>query len=189
MHMVQPLSEPAASTSPPPPVQPPPIRWWFWTLVFLLVITCAAIVTMIVWHQSRLALTRDRLDAARLRWLENRPERYQLEIQVAGATTGHYELIVDGKEVVAFKMNGQPADLAKGRFWTVDNFLEEILLREWEAMRQPQPTCFAQVEFDEHYGYPRNYIRTAQSRSTKTLIEMKPLPKNTLQPPTSAPRP
>ncbi len=159
-----------------PAFKPQPTRWWFWTLVLLFSMTCTTIVLLVYWQQTRTQLTRERLDAARLRWREHRPAQYRLNIQVSGATSGQYILTVHGQEVTSFSMNGLTELPSKGRAWTVDSFLEEILPRELEGMLQPRPTCFAQVEFDETNGLPRHYLHSANGRSTKIQMQLTALP-------------
>lgn len=172
------MAEPLRTIPPPPPppepVAPPLVRPWFYWLVGVLVLACVALVVVLNILGERQRLTRDKLDAARLRWREANIRDYDIDVRVSGSAPGHYQVRVRDGVVVQAWMNGRPfEELRLARPWTVTGMLEDVLPRELETLdKMGSQRCYSSVEFDPKLGYPRKYLHTVNQRTTSWEVRL-----------------
>jgi hypothetical protein len=187
------MPEPLPTIPPPPPPPPdaavrPLARLWFYWLVGLLVLACVALVVALNILSEQQRLTREKLDAARLRWREARITDYDIDVRVSGSAPGHYQVRVRGGQIIQGTMNGRPFEELRLAFpWTVTGMLEEVLVRELENLERPGgQRCFSMVEFDAKLGYPRKYLHTIDQRTTSWEVRLMIVPPESKATPTAA---
>jgi len=143
-------------------------RLWPWGVGGILVGIIASIA-FLNWWNSRLALTAQRLTAAKQRWQQHGPQDYDLEVRVTGATQACYQLQVRGGKVVSATRDGQPFEnFALAYPWTVPGIFEIVL--EQDLQRQSdrnQPPVYCQLEFDPELGYPKRYLRSSDKHTVQ----------------------
>lgn len=186
--MPEPLPTMPPTTPLPDTAVRPHARLWFYWLVGLLVLACVGLVVTLNIFSERQRLTREKLDAARLRWRDAHITDYDIDVRVSGSAPGHYQVRVRGGQVVQGLMNGRPfEELRLAIPWTVKGMLEEVLLRELENLERPGgQRCFSMVEFDAKLGYPRKYLHTIDQHTTSWEVRLLIVPpESNASPPTT----
>jgi len=133
-------------------------------------LACAVslIVLVAIWRDPTPELTPEALEAARDRWERHGPTSYDLELAIAGNRPGTVRLEVRDGVATSFTRDGHtPAQRRTWDYWTVDGQFD-TLERELENAGDPQQTyrtdagarVMLKAQFDEHYGYPRKFVRS-----------------------------
>jgi hypothetical protein len=108
--------------------------------------------------------------AAVARWRANRPENYEMRIEVSGRQGGSMQVVVSNFQPLSVKRNGQLVPARTWTYWTVDG-LFEVIRTDLEGLDQPERAfgeedvsqLVQQAEFDEALGYPRRYRRAVMT--------------------------
>lgn len=163
-------SDPSPNLAPRP--ARPLLRVWFWWLVGGLVVGCIGFVVLLNLLNRQKLLTRDRLDAARLRWKRADIRDYDLSVTVRNNETMRYELQVRKGNLAHATLNDRPLEPRKAQFWTIDGLLDDIFERELAAESRPgMPPCYSLVDFDPETGQPVRFLRHGDGQTT--VVELR----------------
>jgi len=112
-------------------------------------------------------LTQADYDAAVERWERNKPNSYELDLELSGNRAGQIHVEVRDGEVVRMIRDGvEPKQKRTWDYWSVPGQLDTIG-QELEMAKTPAASFAAPgasqvmmwAEFDAKYGYPRRYRR------------------------------
>ncbi len=141
----------------------------------------AAAVTLVLWNRSDGdAFGGNELDAAKMRWNDNRPDDYDLVVVTKGARPARHEIKVRGRRVVSRTTDGREVAVRLLGTWTVSGMFETIgleLNNQAQAQRVYGVTgpddVTLNADFDKKYGYPRVFLRHVhgQKRSIEWKVE------------------
>ncbi len=128
----------------------------------------AVLTVVVLWSREKLPiLTQADYDAAGARWDRNKPDDYDLDLELHGNRADQIHVQVRGGEVVQMTRDGvEPRQKRTWDYWSVPGQLDTIG-QELEMSKTPAASFgapgAAQVmmwaEFDAKYGYPRHYRR------------------------------
>jgi len=138
-------------------------------LASIALLACAAVGVWLV-RGTLPAVTEAQLTAAEEKWEQNKPDNYDLEVELGGSSPGVFLLEVrQGRVQTAPTRDGVPVRSRPAwETWTVPGQFETIR-RELELAADPEGEMNATAgerlvlrgEFDAKYGYPRHYHRIA----------------------------
>jgi Family of unknown function (DUF6174) len=144
--------------------------WWRPILIGLAGIgltVVAAVVALELFVADRLPqLTKERLEAAIVLWKRAGPHSYDLDLKKGGVRPGPIHVEVRQGRVTKVTIDGREPSPWTWDTWTVAGQFETIE-RELELAEDPVhqmateagTTIRLRCEFDEDYGYPREYRR------------------------------
>jgi len=124
-------------------------------------------------------LSQDDLDAARTLWRQAGVTDYDVDIEVSGAASGRYAVVVRGGQLKSITRDGEPASPAAGDQWTVEGLFRTID-REFQMVkdgaRELNMAEGAQLiilgRFDATRGYPIDYVRQVTGSSQSVRIRV-----------------
>jgi hypothetical protein len=113
-------------------------------------------------------LTDASLEAAMLRWDDQGPASYDMDIELRGAQPGTVHVEVRDRNVTAEKRDGREPRRSTWDTWSVPG-LFDTLARDMEIAANPQQEIQAapgtrwrlRCAFDPRFGYPARYHRVA----------------------------
>lgn len=150
------------------------IRHLFWAFLGL----ALGLIAGYLWtREPSESLTRARLEEAQVRWQENVPASYLLELESKGAVNAHYRIVVRDGEVVEMTTSGREAARSAWEYWSVNGlfrFLETELQNAAEPGKVYGPAAAEVVlraRFDSKWGYPAYFLRHVLG--TRQSIEWK----------------
>ncbi len=119
------------------------------------------------------------LDAARSLWRQSGVTDYDMDVEVSGAATGRYAVVVRGGRLERIMRNGEPASPAAGDQWTVEGLFQTID-REFQMVKDSARALNmaegAQLvilgRFDATLGYPVDYVRQVTGSTQSVRIRV-----------------
>ena len=126
-------------------------------------------------------VTRELLANARDQWAAANLSDYDMEIDVSGAQTGRYHVVVRGGKLSQITRDGRPADPAEGEYWTVEGLFRTIE-EELDLIDHPASGAFSdqrqawlRIGCHPTLGYPLRYIRQVPGTSLGVQIRVRSL--------------
>lgn len=112
-------------------------------------------------------LTRDRFEAAKLKWEQAAPKNYNIEIKVTGLQAATYNVQVRRGDVVSASRNGTPLPRrhgfatwsVPGMFSTIGHDVEQVQAIQDGSAKPGASRLELRGEFDCKFGYPQHYYR------------------------------
>jgi hypothetical protein len=130
-----------------------------------------AVLVALNLYRSGLALTPEKLQAARERWQKAGCENYDISVTTTGPARGWYHVKVrHGRVHEATYDNGASLTGQQGYAWTVPG-LFDVLQQELAFAAEPDaPDTYTEVEFDPEDGRLVRYLRRTPGLTVETKV-------------------
>jgi hypothetical protein len=134
----------------------------------------ALIVAVPFFPGRTVAVTRERLAAARSQWRAANIVDYDLDLDVSGVQTGRYHVVVRQGKVADISLNGRPAESNAPDYYTVDGLfqtLEEYLdhcENPSSGVFPPGTQVWLRMRTHPSLGYPMRFLKQEKFPARRT---------------------